>query len=361
MTEPTTTPIAEIGLARSLPRLLVTPIVVALAGAASIAAGVVAAAGAAQIALIALGALVVVGAAIGAWMLLRVRLGVEESAVRLSWPGGERRYVLTPGPVTRVRLRGTSSSRLRPRLGALGWGIGRARLREEEPIELVRLAPTATAILVPTERGRLAIAPARDEELLEALSEAARARQRLEEITTVEAGATEAPDLPAATAAEPALPEPVALTGIERALLEERLGRERAEEVARLEAERLASDSAPAAVERPEPVELIVASAPEPVGRRSQRLPIRRPRPAVGLALLPTIAAGVAWGLGLAGGSLPAAGSDMARLTSLALVLAGPATSVGAVMALAWWPRLVGIVVAGGIGAAVFIGRALIG
>ena len=54
-------------------------------------------------------------------------------------------------------------------------------------------------------------------------------------------------------------------------------------------------------------------------------------------------------------------GTDLARLTSLALVLAGPATSVGALMALAVWPRLVGVVVAGGLAASVFIGRALVG
>jgi hypothetical protein len=41
--------------------------------------------------------------------------------------------------------------------------------------------------------------------------------------------------------------------------------------------------------------------------------------------------------------------------------MAGPATSVGAIMALAWWPRLVGVVVAGGLAASVFIGRSLIG
>ena len=77
--------------------------------------------------------------------------------------------------------------------------------------------------------------------------------------------------------------------------------------------------------------------------------------------LLPIVGAGLAWLSGLALGSMPEPGSDLARLTSLALVLAGPATSIGAIMALAWWPRLVGVVVAGGLVASVFIGRALIG
>ena len=64
---------------------------------------------------------------------------------------------------------------------------------------------------------------------------------------------------------------------------------------------------------------------------------------------------------GVTMGEIPEAGSDLARITALGLVLAGPATSVGAIMALAWWPRIVGIVVAGGLAAAVFIGRSLVG
>ena len=112
--------------------------------------------------------------------LLSVRLDVGESAVQVSWIGGSRLYVLSPGPVTRVRLRGANASRLRVRSGVFGWSLGRAVLRGEEPIHIVRLAPTATAILVPTDHGRLAIAPARDEDLLDALSRAARARQQLE-------------------------------------------------------------------------------------------------------------------------------------------------------------------------------------
>ena len=38
-------------------------------------------------------------------------------------------------------------------LHVLGWGIGRATLRGEEQIQLIRLAPTASMILIPTDRG----------------------------------------------------------------------------------------------------------------------------------------------------------------------------------------------------------------
>ena len=346
------TPLARIRLARSLPRLLAVPFVVSLAGAAAVGAGVLLGSGPATIALIALGGTVVLGAVVAAAVLLSVRLEVAESTVGLVWLGGRRNYQLVPGPVTRVKLRGKSASKLRPRSGALGWGIGAAMLRDEEEIELVRLAATRTAILIPTERGRLAVAPNRDEELLDALARAAHARQRAED----EQAQAEAP--------APAEPEhelePSALTGIERALLEERLARERSELRLAAEAARAASEAAAVDVEAdaaPDVAETAVAVPRRP--RRSFRLV--RPRAGWVFVLLPTAGAGIAWWAGQTLGTLPEPGSDLARLSSLALVLAGPATSVGAIMALAWWPRLVGVVVAGGLVASAFIGRSLFG
>ena len=351
-------PIARIRLARSLPRLLTAPLAIGIAGAAALAVGLMVVVGPAGIALVILGGVLVIGALGAAMVLLSVRLDVEESAVGVSWLGGERIYPLAPGPVTRVRLRGDNASRLRARTGALGWGLGRARLRGEEEIEVVRLAATATAILVPTERGRLAIAAANDERLLDALSRAARARQRLEALAErlpEPRGEVEEPEAP-----HSAEPEPRALTGIERALLEERLAAER--EAAAAAGTPMPEAAAPTPLVVPVP-ELRTETAPRATRRRLRlrRPAIRRPRPAVAFVILPLIAAAMAWGAGLAGDRMPDAGTDLARLTSLALVLAGPATSVGAVMALAWWPRLVSVVVGGGLAASVLIGRALIG
>src|SRR5688500_3039744 len=353
-------PIARIRLARSLPRLLAAPLLIGIAGAAAIGVGLMVVAGMVGIALAVLGGLLVVGAVGGAAVLMSVRLDVEESAVGLSWLGGERIYPLSPGPVTRVRLRGPSASRLRARTGALGWALGPARLRGEEEIEVVRLAATATAILVPTERGRLAIAAANDEQLLDALSRAARARQRLEALVEglpAPREGVEQPGEPAIPA--PAEPEERPLTGIERALLEERLAAER-------EAAAAAGTPMPEPA-MPAPVPVVVP-APEvrtemtPRRRLRLRRPaIRPPRPGIAFVILPLVGAALAWGAGLAGGRMPEAGTDLARLTSLALVLAGPASSVGAVMALAWWTRLVSVVVAGGLAASVLVGRALIG
>lgn len=361
-------PIARIRLARSLPRLLAWPLIVALAGSAGIAAGLVVVGGAAGYVVAGLGGFLVVAAVAAVVVLLSVRVEVEDSAIGVSWLGGGRVYPLSAGPVTRVRLRGTNASRLRARSRVLGWGIGRARLRGHESIEVVRLAPTATAILVPTERGRLAIAPASDDHLLEALSRAARARQRLADLAEPTAVVEAPPPAEPEPEPEPALPPPP-LTGIERALLELRLAEERADVEAIEAAAALAAAGAEQAAAAAEP-DVAVPPSPLPVpvgearGRRARlrgRVAIRRPRPTVAFVILPLLAAGAVWAVGLAAGRMPEAGTDLARLTSLGLVLAGPATSVGAIMALAWWPRLVGVVVAGGLAASVFIGRALIG
>ena len=93
---------------------------------------------------------------------------------------------------------------------------------------------------------------------------------------------------------------------------------------------------------------------------RVRAIPISRPRPSWLLPLVPLVAAGAAWAAGAYLGRMPELGSDGARLTALALVLAGPGTSIGALMARAWWPRTVGVVVTGGLAASVLIGRALL-
>ena len=364
--------IARVKLARSLPRLLAVPFLIFLFAGAAIAGGLVVVPPPVGFVLIAIGG--VLGALGLALMvtLLSVRLDVGESAVQVSWIGGNRSYVLSSGPVTRVRLRGANASRLRVRSGAFGWALGRALLRGEEPIHIVRLAPTATAILVPTDRGRLAIAPASDEDLLDALSRAARARQQLEagsheeaERAETAAEAIEPPaiDAPPAVAAVEVPQRP--LTGIERALLEQQLAQEAAgaELVAAGEApetfsEAVAEPDAVAEIEHGEPEGVPIAAEPA-VERR--RIRLGEPGVHAAFVVLPMLGAGLAWGVGVATGNLPQPGSDLGRLTSLALIMAGPATSVGAVMALAWWPRLVGVVVTGGLVASVFIGRALLG
>lgn len=368
-------PIARIRLARSVPRLLAWPVIVIGTGAMAAATWLIGSfgSGVGGVVFAVLGGVLVVAGLIVAIVLLSIRLEVQEAAVRLSWLGGERTYALTPGPVTRVKLRGPEASSLRPRFGMFGWAVGGARLRDEEDIHVVRLARTATAILVPTEHGRLAIAAADEHALLDALSRAARARQRLEElgdVTRPSADAEPAPEAPpAAAAAEPQASATIeverhVLTGIERALLEERLAEERAAAEAAARAQRRAADEAAIVGQPAPPSPAAVEEAPAPVTAAPaarRRFALGRPGTAVAFVLLPLVGAGVTWGVGLASGTYPQPDTDAGRLTALALVLAGPATSVGAIMARAWWPRLVGVVVGGGLATSVFIVRALLG
>lgn len=362
-------PIARIRLARSRARLLALPVLLLLAAAGLgflAGFGPVRIGEVAWVAIVAVAALLaLVGAAI-AVRLLSTRLDVEEAAVHLHWLGGRRHYPLAPGPVTRVRLRGENASSLRARTRWLGWDLGRARLRDEEDVEVVRLARTATVILVPTERGRLAIAASSEEELIDALSRAARARQRLEQL------AAEAPavDLSVAASDEasalpdaPAEPPPHVLTGIERALLEERQAREKEQAVIAPASAAPEPDAVPDARAMPAATDVAVLPTRRGRWRAGGRgvARIGRPRPSAALVLLPLVGAGMVWGAATALGRLPEPTSDLGRLTSLALVLAGPATSVGAIMARAFWPRLVGIVVTSGLASSVFIGRSLFG
>ena len=349
-------PIARIRLSRSLPRLLFLPLVGLLAGLVAIAGGLLLVPGTIGLVVAGLGGVVILGALIGALVLLSVRLDIEEAAVCLSWLGGERIYPLSPGPVTRVRLRGDNASRLRALPRLLPWQLGAGRLRGEEDVEVVRLAPTATAILVPTERGRLAIAAADEKGLLDALSRAARARQRLEELTR-EAPPVEEPMPSPRVEVDPAL-----MTGIQRAIFEGRIAQEREAAMGAAEAERLA---AAATAEAVEPTASADLEAVDEEPKRRRRLIPRprlalRPGPSLALLVLPLVGAGAAWGLAVLLDRMPEPGTDLGRLTSLALVLAGPATTVGAIMARVYWPRLVAVVVAGGLATAVFVGRALL-
>lgn len=351
-------PIARIRLSRSLPRLLFLPLLGLLAGLAAIAGGMLLVPGITGLVVAGLGGVVILGALIGALVLLSVRLDIEEAAVCLAWLGGERIYPLSPGPVTRVRLRGDDASRLRAAPRLLPWQLGAGRLRGEEDVEVVRLAPTATAILVPTERGRLAIAAADEKGLLDALSRAARARQRLEDLSR------EAPPVDEPMPSPQVEVAPALMTGIQRAVFEERIAQEREAAMGAAETERLAAAATAQAAEPTASAALDAVEAEPQRQRRRRSFPrprfALRPGPSLALLVLPLVGAGAAWGLAVLLDRMPEPGSDLGRLTSLALVLAGPATTVGAIMARVYWPRLVAVVVAGGLATAVFVGRALL-
>lgn len=390
-------PIDRVRLARSLPRMLAAPLLAILLGGVLVAMGLVLVGGTPGLAVaaggVALGVLGLVGAAVP----LSVRVVIEESIVRVSWLFGRRVYLLTPGSLTRVHLHGEGASPLRSGF-RFGWALGPAILRNVEEIHVVRLAPTETVILIPTARGRLAIATSDEQHLIDALTRAAHARARAEE--AVEEAVEEPPPQEVPAPSPPAGVDgfdPRLLTGIERSLYEESVARQAAEG----QSAAVAPVPEPAAAEptpeiepspdaipsaeprrifrrpswarrRPSDTSLGMPAMPPPssagampsarraMPERVRALPISRPRPSWLLPLLPLAAAGAAWAAGVYLGRMPELGSDTARLTALALVLAGPGTSIGALMARTWWPRTVGVVVTGGLAASVFIGRALL-
>jgi hypothetical protein len=391
-----TVPIAPIPLARSPGRLLAPPLVLFLAGGVAVAGGVELG-DAMGIGLVAAGLVVAALSIALAIMLASVRLDVEIATLRLRGLGGERRYTLVRGPVTRVALAGSEAARLRPRFGALGWALGRARLRGDESVDLVRLSPSASMILVPTDRGRLGVAPASEQQLLAALAAAARIQQRLDEVAerarafyapTREEHAEAAP--PPVTLAMAAVSEdaPAAvqrlLTGIERTLLEERLAADRAAALVAAEAERqAAADAARMEALVPTVPASVASAAPPRMRQRGQwqrpawvaartRTPERavaerRPFPipttrllAYGVAVTPALVAGAVWLTAALTGRLEMPVEQL-RPLALALLAAGPAGALAGLAAQTWFPRLVGLVAITALAALGLVGRALLG
>jgi hypothetical protein len=399
MTDETVVAIAHIPLARSARRMLAAPAVLLLAGAVAGVGGWTLG-DLPGLGLMVAGAVLVVSALYLVLVLLTVRLDVEVSTLRLRRLGSDQRFSLVRGPVTRIPLRGEGAARLRPRFGALGWGLGRARLRGEEDIHVVRLAPTSTAILVPTDVGRVAIAPASEQQLIAALGAAARVQQRLDQVAARARSVpvdrlVEPPPAPEPAPAPPPPPAPEPeperlLTGIERVMLEERLAAERAAALAAAEAERQrAVEAAAAAAESARLAVEAAEQAPPRAERRMPRVALPRvavphvavprvtvPRPRVSLpsiagprrqvvieylvAALPLAAATALWAAASLSGRLDLPDSP-ARLAALSLALTGPGAAVGALAARAWFPRLAGPVIVTALCSMLLTGRALFG
>jgi hypothetical protein len=223
-------------------------------------------------------------------------------------------------------------------------------------------------ILVPTDHGRVAIAPASEQQLLNALAAAARIQQRLDEVA--ERARAYVPPPPPAP--EPAVPAPAegderpgrVLTGIERAILEERLAAQRAAALQAAEAERQAAADAArmatfiAAEEAQKP---LLAAAQRPTARRSVSLPaVRVPRPRVHVGrprlevsgerlrdfvilVLPVLAAVGVWVAAATQQRLDMPPAQL-RPVAAALLASGPAAALAGVVARVWFPRLLGLV-----------------
>lgn len=370
-----TTQITSVRLARDRVRLFAAPVLFVLIAAAAVAGGLMLG-GPGGISLLAVGVLAALVAAYLVALVSSYRLRVEPGVLRLQWLGGERRYRLVQGKVTRVAVIGENAAALRPRFGALGWAVGPAVLRDDEPIELIRLSMRPPLIVAPTDRGRLAIAAAVESDLLAAMTHAVRLQERLDEVASRRA----APPAPEVAPRPPAPVAPRILTGIERTLIEQRLAAERTAAQAAAEAERAgaaaavpreappASESVPASAMAVAPGAVAAPAAPR-VARPRQRAQWQRPDwvavpgPAtVAAALpiaLPLIGAGIAW-IAVTVTGRPALPVDEARILLAALVLIGPLGALGGFIALAWYPRLGGLVMVSSVAALAMLTRTIL-
>jgi hypothetical protein len=393
--------IARVQLARDLTRLLALPLLLLVVAIGGIGVAILQG-GPLGLALVVASGLVILVALLLAAVPLSLRVDVEVGGLRVRWLAGSRRYQLVRGPVTRVGLTGDARGVLRSRHPILGWSNGRATLRGEEAVTLVRLARSVTVILIPTDKGRLAVAAASETDLIEALGAAARVQERLDEVSgrVMAAFASGIPDLEerrlrtgaTATAVEPAesaeavaageiaqAEPPPFLTGIERARLEERLAAAREAALIAAEAERRAAQEAAPSGETPgtaarTPAAVMVTAgldAEAPVTASSlarQRIAGTWTRPAwatdatlrvlvtIGWAGVPLVASIIAWGV--------TASSDLItsqRQLSLALTLGGPAGALGVLVARTWWPRFTGLVTCGALAGLLLAARAAFG
>jgi hypothetical protein len=277
------------------------------------------------------------------------------------------------------------------RIGALGWAVGRARLAGGEQIEVIRLGASPAVILIPTERGRVALAVRSESELVAALTAAA---QRRAERPAVAAERPAAPAPAPAVASAPAAFTPAAsaavlpavtapppvpapgrpLTGIERMALEERLAQERraalfgarseqaaasfsASVAALPAASAVAPTSRPAAAVAPRPIAQPVRRRPgAPMARRVSRLTVNTTALLLGAPLLGAL---LVWGLAFATGAAPVA--DGLDPITAAVLLIGPATALAVLLSRNRWPRLAGLTVASAMIALVLVARGIMG
>jgi len=391
--------LGEVRLSRDPRRLRFVPLLGALGGVAlAVGSWLVAPPGVAAMALLACGLAVAAGSVFLRVRLASIRLFVRAGALEVRWFGGRRDYLLLRGSLARISIDGGSAA-LRPRLGPLGVGLGRATLRGEERIELLRLTRASTMLLVPTDRGRLAIAAESEEELVAALRAAASAEQQAAirpPVTAARPPTLVAPPLPLASFAPARAPAPTPapayssasadppprlMTGIERALLEERLAAERAAALATAEAQAVDDSRSPAhALVAAAPARNGRAAAPSATdgqpstGRRRARATWHRPAwlslspslpsssklaAAVPIAA-PLMIAAIGWGIAFFQERLSGP-SPEARYLVLALALTGPMAVFATLVARSWQPRITGLVAWSTIGAQVVIARALLG
>ena len=104
--------------------------------------------------------------------VLSLRLEVHPGEVRVSSVLVHRRYPVVRGRVTRMKAP-QGKAAFGTQLGGLGLEIGLGRGAPGESVDVIRLAPVASMIMIPSQGNRLAVAPSSEARLLRALQAAA--------------------------------------------------------------------------------------------------------------------------------------------------------------------------------------------
>ncbi len=133
-------------------------------------------------AIVAAGGLVLAYVVLLAVHVLSLRLDIRPGEISVASVLVHRRYVMTDGPLTRLRVeqrRGVFGTQL----GAFGIEIGSGESGGRE-IDVVRLAPIAKTILIPTMPRGLAVVPASEAALTRALQLAGRTTLAVEAVKT---------------------------------------------------------------------------------------------------------------------------------------------------------------------------------
>jgi len=329
----TAAPLARVALARDPRRMLAAPAVLVVLGAATATLGPIVG----GVVLFGLGAVGGAVIAIGLWLAIRIlslRLLVEPDYLHLHGVGTDRRYHLVRGDMSRLATAGPRKVNLRVRLGSLGWAVGRTALAAGESVEVIRLAATPSVILVPTERGRVAVAVASEADFVDALRAAAhtRAERRISAagapLATPALGPAPAAQPAPALQPAPAFPrapalrgaptfepmpapqpppaferptQPRPLTGIERMWLEDRLARERRAAITGARDEQAAASFTTSVAALTPAGATVVPSSPAPI-----------PAPAAAVAAAAVVSAAVASAVVPAVSAIPAAATAAA-------------------------------------------------
>lgn len=128
--------------------------------------------GAIGVAVTAAGVAVLLYVVLLALHVLSLRLEVHPGEVRVASVLVRRRYRLVRDAVTRIEAP-AGKALFGTQLGGFGLEIGLGRAAQGESVDVIRLAPVRSMIMIPSDGTRLAVAPSSEARLIRALQGAA--------------------------------------------------------------------------------------------------------------------------------------------------------------------------------------------